>query len=348
MTDGALNMNFKRYFVAFSIAIVIAISAYFFINSGPTAVDGNPSELSKINLRLKWLWYSGWAGELLAESENRWTDNGLTVSISPGGFEIDPIKLVVSGSDQIGIAGADQILFARKNGVPLVAFAVQYQKSPVGFVSMVGSGIKAIEDFKGKNIGVKYGTDVEPIYRALLNKAGLSKSDVNEIPVKFDLTSFFSGSIDVYPGYLTNDLLLPKEKGYDVNTISAPDSGLSVYGNVYFCREDFYKNNKRALVSFLRIIKSSWIKALEGDLNVIVELAIKKNDGLNMDHEIRVVQSLNEFIFGEDTAKFGSMTNDGWENLYTILRDQNVIESDFDYKSAYTLEIIEHLNNERK
>ncbi|MFC1601290.1 ABC transporter substrate-binding protein [Candidatus Sumerlaeota bacterium] len=302
---------------------------------------------AEINLRLKWLWYSGWAGELLAEEENIYRDNGLEVNTQPGGFEIDPIKLVAAGTDDIGIAGADQILFARKNGVPLVAFAVQYQESPVGFVSMEGSGIKTVGDFSGRKIGVKYGTDVEPIYRALLAQAGLKKEDVQEVPVKFDLTPFFSGAIDVYPGYLTNDLLLPEEKGHSVRTISAPDLGISVYGNVYFCREDYLGDNSDELVAFLEATKTAWIRALSIDPGVIADLALKKNEGLNREHEIRVVASLRPFMLTVPTGDFGVMTDDGWETLYSLLRQQGVIDSDFDYRAAYSLKILERLKHDK-
>ena len=45
--------------------------------------DGEVQESGSINLRLKWIWYAGWAGELLAEHEDTWAERGLTVSIRP-------------------------------------------------------------------------------------------------------------------------------------------------------------------------------------------------------------------------------------------------------------------------
>ncbi|MBL1218692.1 MAG: hypothetical protein D8M59_14510 [Planctomycetes bacterium] len=296
----------------------------------------------QINFRLKWLWYSGWAGELLAEHDNVWSERGLQVETRPGGFELDSIKLVASGEDQVGVAGADQVLMARMNGVPLVAFAVQYQKSPVGFVSMEASSIQSIADFRDKKIGVKYGTDVEPVYRALLAKAGLSKNDVTEVPVKFDLAPFFSGAIDVYPGYLTNDLLIPEERGYAVNTIAAPDEGVAVYGNVYFCREDFLREHPEQLASFLGGLRAAWQDALSGPPERIAELAMAKNNGLDREHEIRAVRSLRPYVLPEGVT-FGQMSDDEWRHLYSLLREQGVITREFDYRSAYSNEILERL-----
>jgi len=333
-------MTRKRIAVVVAVVVLAGIVAAVFW-------PRTPREPNTINFRLKWLWYSGWAGELMAEDEGLWKSSGLTVDTRPGGFELDPIKLVASGEDQVGVAGADQILMARMNGVPLVAFAAQYQKSPVGFVALKASGIQTVSDFRGKRIGVKYGTDVEPVYRALLAKAGLTKDDVTEVPVKFDLTPFFAGAIDVYPGYLTNDLLIPEEKGHEVNVVSAPAEGVSVYGNVYFCREGYLREHPEQLAAFLSGLKKAWNDALAGPPDRIADLAIAKSSGLNREHEIRVVQSLKPYVLPEGVP-FGQMTDADWKHLYTLLREQGVLDRDVDYRSAYTMDIINRVTDANK
>jgi NitT/TauT family transport system substrate-binding protein len=325
-------MTKKRIAILVSIIVLVSFLAIIFW-------PRPPHDSNKINFRLKWLWYAGWAGELIAENDNIWNLNDLKVDVRPGGFELDPIKLVASGEDQIGVAGADQVLMARMNGVPIVAFAAQYQKSPVGFAVMKTSGIQNIADFKGKRIGVKYGTDVEPVYRTLLAKEGITKNDITEIPVKFDLLPFFSGTVDVYPGYLTNDLLLPEEMGYDVNIISAIDENVTVYGNVYFCREDYLRNNPKQLVAFLSSMEKAWHAAFSYPPEHVADIAIAKSPSLNRNHEIRVVKSLKPYVI-PDGVPFGQMTDTDWKHLYSILRTQGVIDRDFDYRLAYSLDIL--------
>jgi len=297
------------------------------------------SGLIKTTLRLKWLWYAGWAGELVATENNIWAEYGLSVHIEPGGFELDPIKIVASGTNDIGVAGADQILLAREKGIPLVAFATQFQVTPVGFVSKKSSLIRTIADFKGKRVGVKYGTDVEPVYRTLLSIAGLSEEDVKEFPVKFDLLPFFSDAVDVYPGYLTNDLLIPEERGYEVNTIRAIDAGVTVYGNVYFCTERFLSRNGKMIRRFYEAIKSAWERALTMPPESVASLALKVNRGLNIAHETTVVRSLRPYIIPEGTY-FGEMTESAWKSLYDLLRKQGVLAADFDYRSCFTLDVL--------
>jgi len=316
--------------------VVVAGLWYYFWPEGQPDKDSRP----QLSLRLKWIWYAGWAGELLAEQRELWRAEGLDVQVRPGGFELDPIKLVAAGSDPIGVAGADQILLAREKGIPLVAFAVQYQEAPVGFVAMSDSGIKSIKDFRGHKIGVKFGTDVEPIYRALLKKESLLPTDVTEVPVKFDLGPFFSRAIDVYPGYLTNDLLMPAERGYNVNTIGASEYGVNVYGNVYFTTEQYLSTHRDEIVKFLRGVRAGWLLTRDVPASEIADLALKKNTGLNREHEIKVVEAVKHFVFTKE-GTFGTLRDDKWKALYDLLRDQALIRNEFDFGRAYTTEILD-------
>jgi ABC-type nitrate/sulfonate/bicarbonate transport system substrate-binding protein len=338
--DTRMKKIWKFLFPLVLIGIVILI-----FNKTHLIKDGSESysQNTELSLRLKWLWYAGWAGELVAQEHNFWANEGLNVKIEPGGFELDPIKLVATGTNDIGIAGADQILLAREKGIKLIAFATQYQESPVGFVSLKKSGITKIEDFKGKKIGVKFGTDVEPVYRTLLAKVGLNSNEFEEFPVRFDITPLFSGIIDVYPGYLTNDLLFPEERGYEVNTIIASDYGVSYYGNVYFCTEEFLTENQDLVIRFYKAIYKGWTKALMMPAEEVATLALEMSDGLNIEHETHVVKSLHQYIIPEG-AEFGSMTDEGWKQLYDMLQEQKVLKLSFDYKQAYTFDIINNLN----
>ena len=332
-------MKRKKVFLFVGLVFFVAIVVSFSIYKNNNYISDNVITNKTINIRLKWLWYSGWAGELVAENLKIWEKYGLNAKLQPGGFELDPIKLVASGVDDIGIAGADQILMAREKGIPLVAFAVQYQESPVGFATKIQKQINTINDFKGKNIGVKYGTDIDPVYRTLLRKNNISASEINEIPVKFDLSPFLTGIVDIYPGYLTNDLLLAEEKDKNVKILDARDFGVTVYGNVYFCTEKFLKQNKSDIVNFLKAIKEGWEISFQLEPEYIAKLAVYKNTSLNFDHEVRVARSLKQFVVPNGMI-FGTMSHDKWTRLKDLLTNNKIINEEFNVNDAYTFDII--------
>src|ERR1700756_3725470 len=172
-----------------------------------------------VTLRLKWFHQAQFAGFYVAKEKDFYKSVGLNVDIQPGGPDFPAIQMVSGGNEQFGVTGADQILIARSKGVPVVALAVIYRRNPFVLFSLAKSGIKTPADWVGKKVGVKIGGNEELIYRAVLAKAGIDKAKLSEIPVKFDMTPLLAGAIDVWPGYLINEVLEAKEKGFDANVI---------------------------------------------------------------------------------------------------------------------------------
>ncbi len=194
-----------------------------------------------VTVRLKWFNQAQFAGFYVAQDKGFYKSSGLDVNIQPGGPDFPAIQMVAGGNEQFGVTGADQILIARSKGVPVVALAVIYRRNPFVLFSLAKSGIKTPADYVGKKVGVKIGGNEELIYRAVLAKAGIDKSTLTEIPVKFDITPLLTGAIDVWPGYLINEVLAAKEKGFDVNVVYPSDYGIDLYADTLFTTEQMLK-----------------------------------------------------------------------------------------------------------
>src|SRR5437868_9569075 len=172
-----------------------------------------------VSVRLKWFNQAQFAGFYVAQEKGFYKDAGLDASIKPGGPDFPAIQMIVGGDEQFGVTSADQILVARSKGVPVVALAVLYRKSPFVLFSLKASGVDTPEKFRGRKVGVKLGGNEELIYRAILKKTAVANGDLTELPVKFDMTPLLTGQIDVWPGYVINEVITAREKGFDVNII---------------------------------------------------------------------------------------------------------------------------------
>src|ERR1700726_4574497 len=196
-----------------------------------------------VTLRLKWFHQAQFAGFYVAKEKDFYKSAGLNVDIQPGGPDFPAIQMVTGGNEQFGVTGADQVLIARSKGVPVVALAVVYRRNPFVLFSLAKSGINGPADYVGKKVGLKIGGNEELIYRAILAKAKIDKSQLTEIPVKFDMTPLLTGDIDVWPGYLINEVLAAKEKGFDVNIVYPSDYGIDLYADTLFTTETMLKGN---------------------------------------------------------------------------------------------------------
>ncbi len=89
--------------VVFAVAIILLLVAgvvgTHLLTRQETADGGS------VSFRLKWLFLANYAESFVAREKGFWSERGLDVTVYPGGFENDSIKLVAAGSDQFGITG---------------------------------------------------------------------------------------------------------------------------------------------------------------------------------------------------------------------------------------------------
>lgn len=198
----------KKYILWASFILVCGIALTAFFNKEylkqakeylKQAEIGTESETEKkletIKFRLAWIVDMAEVGVFVAKEKGHFAKEGFEVIIEPGGFGLDPIRLVASGSNEYGIGGAGNLLLARGQGVPVVAIAAEFQNTPVGFITRKDSGLTAFKDFKGKRIGIQTGADTDVLYRALLAMNGMTSKDVKEIPLQYDMSPFVSNLI---------------------------------------------------------------------------------------------------------------------------------------------------------
>ena len=102
--------------------------------------------------------------------------------------------MVAAGTDTFGVAGADSFLLARAKGIPIVAFAAGYQRTPVVFYVHGDAKINGPKDFVGKRVGYRAGQDTATVYEAMLLANNVDRKRVREVPAKFDFSPFLSRS----------------------------------------------------------------------------------------------------------------------------------------------------------
>jgi NitT/TauT family transport system substrate-binding protein len=270
-----------------------------------------------VTLRLKWLNQAQFAGFYLAREKGFYKSEGLNVNVQPGGPDFPAVQMVTGGNEQFGVTGADQILIARSKGVPVVALAVIYRRNPFVLFSLAKSGIKSPADYAGKKIGVKIGGNEELIYRAVLAKANVDKSTLTEMPVKFDMTPLLSGTVDVWPGYLINEVLAAKEKGFDVNVVYPSDYGIDLYADTLFTTETMLRDKPELVKKFVAATLKGWNEAIAAPEEG-AKATLKYGDKLTYDHELAMMKA-SLALLKPDDKPVGFMDEAGWGTAQTLL-----------------------------
>jgi len=292
----------------------------------------------EVTLRLKWLHQAQFAGFYTAEQKGFYENNGIDITINPGGIDFPAVQMVASGGEQFGVTGGDQIILARDKGVPIVAIAVIYRESPFVLFALEESGITEPNDFVGKNVGVKLGGNEELTYRAMMMGAGVDTSLVNEQPVKFDISPLLSGQIDVWPGYAINEPVTAEEKGFPVNIIWPSDYGVNLYADTIFTTEDMINNNPDLVKRFLSATMQGWNYAYD-NVDESVDYTLMYADVLTKEHETSMMEaSLKSLKPGDQPI--GPMDKEVWEGMQTLLLDNGFTENAIDLDEAFTNEFL--------
>lgn len=310
--------------------LAVAAGAFYFWNR-PSQVDS--PRLAKATLSLKWLYDPGFAGEMVAAKHGEFAREGLDIDLQPGGFEINPISLVASGASQFGVAGADTFLIARSQGLPIVAIATGYVKTPVAFYSHADAGIRSMSDLKGKTIGMQAGQDTETIFQAMLGKAGMSLADVKVFPAKYDLSPFLERQVDVWPGYIATQSYVLRQQDVPFNVLRPNAIGIDIPGTVYFTSEEFLETHPDEVRAFVRAVLAGWKYTYENEdraANLVASYDTKS---------LPKALVMANFRDQEDQIRppgyeYGEIRRTDWEQLAQILQDQGLLKGAVDLDAA--------------
>jgi ABC-type nitrate/sulfonate/bicarbonate transport system substrate-binding protein len=309
-------------------AVLIAVAAVALtLHRTPAAAA------TKTVVRLKWVHQAQFAGFYEAQ-DKLYRRAGLDVEVRPGGVDFPAIQMVASGSEDFGVAGADQILIANEKGIPVVAIATIYRRTPFVLFAKKSSAIASVKDFPGKNVGVKLGGNEELTYRAMLKSAGIDASLVHEVPVKYDIGPFLAGAVDVWPGYVINEVLAAQEKGVDVALIRPADYNINFYADTLFTRQSVIDSNPDLVKAFVQATMAGWHEAVEHPEEAAA-LGCKLSPQLKMDHEIAMMKSSIPLLRPQQLP-LGKMEIEEWRSLHDQLLALGFLKHPVDIDKAFT------------
>ena len=127
----------------------------------------------QITFQLKWVNQGQFAGYLVAKDLGYYEEEGLDVTINPGGPDIAPEQVIAGGGADVITTWMAAGLAARERGVPLVNIAQPFANTALQMVCSEESGVTSTDDFPGKTLGVWFFGNEYPFY-AWMAKLGLS------------------------------------------------------------------------------------------------------------------------------------------------------------------------------
>jgi NitT/TauT family transport system substrate-binding protein len=118
------------------------------------ALMAGAASAEDVTLQLKWVTQAQFAGYYVAEAKGFYDEEGLNVTIKPGGPDIAPTQVIAGGGADVIVEWMPAALAAREKGLALVNIAQPFASSGMMLTCLAETGIKTPADFADKTLGV--------------------------------------------------------------------------------------------------------------------------------------------------------------------------------------------------
>ncbi len=273
----------------------------------PAAVTASGRPLQKVTVQLSWLVSGENAGEQEAIDQGYFAQEGLDVTLLPGGPTTNGISQVASGAADIGITSSSPaIMLAASQGIPVQAFAVGLQQHPFAFFSLPSDPVRVPQDMEGKTVGIQQ--SAQPLMDALIAKNHLDKSKIKVVYAGATVASLMTGQVNVIDAWTIDKAqLAPLPK--DAVVMSLWDTGVKLYALVYFAATKTIQNDPGMLEAFTRALAKGWQYAIAHPQEAGAAVA-RTASGLVAAQEAETVQAEGPYMYTATSKATGWGTMD--------------------------------------
>jgi NitT/TauT family transport system substrate-binding protein len=321
-----------------------------------------PAALTPVRVVLQWVPQSQFAGYYAAKDKGFYAEEGLDVTIIPGGPDIAPAQVVASDGAEFGVAWLPgRMLAAREAGADLVNIAQIFQRSGTLMVSFKDKNITSVEDFKGKNVG-SWLLGNEPELFAAMRKAGLDpEKDAKIIKQNFDMSQLLNGEVDVAQAMIYNEYAQVLEtknpatgelyKPEELNVINFNDVGTAMLQDGVMARESWLKQpgNEDLAVKFLRATFKGWIFCRD-NFDECVQIVLNNGTALGESHMRWQLNEINALIWPSPKG-IGQMDEALYKQTVEIAKTYGILKADPDagaYRTDLAQKALEGLEGDTK
>jgi NitT/TauT family transport system substrate-binding protein len=157
----------------------------------------------------------------VAEADGAFTAAGVKPTLRHHGTSEGLFTAIAAGQEQFVVAGGDELMQARAQGVDLVAVAAYYRSYPVEVIVPADSPIQSLADLKGHSVGLpgKYGENWFGLQVAL-RTAGLGEADVKVNEIGYTQQAALSThKVDAIVGFSNNEAVQFSLAGFETRSI---------------------------------------------------------------------------------------------------------------------------------
>jgi len=295
-----------------------------------------PNGLTPVTFQADWYPQPEHGGFYDALAKGYYRDEGLDVTILPGGPYVNDEAQVASGKIQFAMQSSDHVLESIANAnEPLVAIGATMQRDPQGIMVHADSPVHTWTDLNGRAVALRPGST----WWAFLVKR-FHLDQVHELPLTYSVANFVKDPNYIQQCFLTSEPYFADRAGAPSRVLLNSDAGYSPY-RVFYTSRGYMEQHPDVVAKFTRASLRGWSDYMQ-DPKAANELIERLNPAMSRDWAAYSYAALKNghFVTGDGPAQLGRFDPARWEMLYQQLRDLHVLNRPIDPATAYTTQFL--------
>ncbi len=323
-------MTLKTARTMFWLAMVLLVVCGCARRSGTDA--GGSSGAERVTLALNWFPEAEHGGFYAAQEHGYYQEEGLEVTILPGGPGAPVIQQVAMQRVDFAVTNADEVLLGRDQGARVVAVMAAMQDSPRCIMVHEQSGIASLLALRDMTLAIGSG---KPFAQFLLSK--LEDAQLTIVPYQGNVSAFLQRSDFAQQAYVFSEPYIARQQGGDPKCLLLSEIGFNPYSSTLITSESLIASQPAVVAKMVRASRRGWKKYLEEPAETnrrIHEL----NSEMNPDILAFGAEAIAPLCLprGQSPDLLGNMTAQRWEALagqlqsIGLLADRAVCRGAFD------------------
>jgi putative hydroxymethylpyrimidine transport system substrate-binding protein len=325
-----------------AIAVVLATLALAAAGCGEKEEPLGTVEPESFDLALDFYVNPDHAGIYTALANGYFERAGLEVTPRVPSDPSAPIKEVAAGRADLAVSYQPEVLLANEEGLDVVAVAAIVDEPLTSLISLPASGIAKPIDLRGKTIataGIPYQTDY---LETILEGAGLSIGDVNEVNVGLNLLpALLGGQAQAMLGGFKNiegvDLTL---RGSNPMIVPVDQLGVPSYDElVLVAKRSTVEDDPENLRLFIAALAHGTRDAV-GNPQAATDNILNASEGLDPALTRAEVDATLPLLAAAPGKPFGQMDQEKWKLFASWMADHDLISSVPEPAEVLTTELL--------
>ncbi len=323
------------------IAIILVIASSLLAACSGKATGTAPATAA--TLQLQWTTQAQFAGYYVALDKGWYRDEGIDLTIVPGGPDKSAVDLVSSGKSDFGTAILADLAVAVLNKKPVIGISQIQQKNGLLLVTKASSGIRGPKDFAGKSIGLWLGS-FEAQFNGMMAQQQIPAEAYTVVGQGFSMDDFLNGKLDVASAMIYNEYYMVLESGVkpqDLTVIDYADYGLDFPGDALFTSMAFAGQKPDLCVRMVRATLKGWEYAIAHPEEAVdIVMKYDKTGSLNRNHQLSMMQEIAKLV-SVDGREVGRSDDAVLQRTISTLREFNVLQSDLAASDVMTNDFVD-------